>query len=107
MTMLCEQNQVHLMDGWPMPGTDDSEKHKFFTQARHVHEIMHGSCVIFYRDVVVFYSGRSADTPSGIIEFTLAAGVIFTRYVIRMHAVYNTRAITQAAMRGQSYARYI
>ena len=37
VTMLCEQNQVHLMGGWPMPGTDDNEKHRFFKQARHAH----------------------------------------------------------------------
>ena len=33
-TMLCEQHQAHLMDGWPMPGTDDDKKHAFFKQAR-------------------------------------------------------------------------
>lgn len=32
--MLCEQHQAHLMDGWPMPGTDDDKKHAFFKQAR-------------------------------------------------------------------------
>lgn len=32
--MLCEQHQAHLMDGWPMPGTDDDNKHAFFKQAR-------------------------------------------------------------------------
>lgn len=33
-TMLCEQHQDHLMDNWPMPGTDDDKKHAFFKQAR-------------------------------------------------------------------------
>lgn len=32
-TMLCELHQTHLLDGWPMPGTDDDKKHAFFKQA--------------------------------------------------------------------------
>ncbi|CAN0024498.1 unnamed protein product [Pylaiella littoralis] len=37
-TMLCEHDQAHLMDGWPMPGTDDDEKHAFFKQVKTLHE---------------------------------------------------------------------
>ena len=39
--MLCEENQVHLMDGWPLPGTDDEDKHRFFRQARRTDRIPH------------------------------------------------------------------
>lgn len=31
--MLCEKHQAHLMNRWPMPGTDDDKKHAFFKQA--------------------------------------------------------------------------
>lgn len=27
--MLCEQHQDHLMDNWPMPGTDDDKNTPF------------------------------------------------------------------------------
>ncbi|CAM9236981.1 unnamed protein product [Ectocarpus sp. 6 AP-2014] len=37
-TMLCEQHQAHLMDGWPMPGTDDDKKHAFFKQVQTLHD---------------------------------------------------------------------
>eukprot|EP00903_Cladosiphon_okamuranus_P009881 g9386.t1 len=37
-TMLCEQHQAHLLDGWPMPGTDDDKKHAFFKQVQSLHD---------------------------------------------------------------------
>ena len=70
MTMLCEHNQAHLMDGWPMPGTDDSEKHRFFTQVRHAHGIMRESCLLLLcrKKCGVFYRGRSAKNARIVVR---------------------------------------